>query len=240
MSGNGQRSPSNYLEAEDATSFSGLEDAPINILIVDDESKNLTVLETVLSDPAYRLVRAGCAEEALLALIVDEFALLILDIHMPDMTGFELAQMIKKRKRTAHLPIIFLTAYYNQDQHVLEGYGTGAVDYLQKPVNASVLRSKVSVFAQLYRKNRALLAEVANRRRIEEQLRDLNDTLERRVIERAEALRENEALLRLAANAARLTYVEVDFVRGEVRIAGNFTAVMGYVSPLKKPIFRSF
>ena len=110
-------------------------DAPINILIVDDEPKNLTVLETVLDDPGYRLVRAESADQALLALVAEEFALLILDIRMPGMTGFELAQMIKERKKTARVPIIFLTAYYNEDQHVLEGYGTGAVDYLHKPVN---------------------------------------------------------------------------------------------------------
>ena len=73
---------------------------------------------------------------------------------MPGMTGFELAQMIKQRKKTAQVPIIFLTAYYNEDQHVLEGYGSGAVDYLHKPVNAAVLRSKVAVFAELHRKSR--------------------------------------------------------------------------------------
>src|ERR1700678_1533720 len=138
---------------------------PINILIVDDEPKNLTVLETVLANPKYRLVRAGSADEALLALVSEDFALLILDIRMPGMTGLELAQMIKARKKTARIPIIFLTAYYNEDEHVLEGYGTGAVDYLHKPVNATVLRSKVEVFADLHRKgleleaaNHALLA----------------------------------------------------------------------------------
>ena len=141
---------------------------------MDDEPKNLTVLETVLDDPGYRLVRAESADQALLALVVEEFALLILDIRMPGMTGFELAQMIKERKKTARVPIIFLTAYYNEDQHVLEGYGTGAVDYLHKPVNPAILRSKVAVFAELHRKsrecemaNRALLAEVTERRRAE-------------------------------------------------------------------------
>ena len=126
----------------------------INILIVDDEPKNLTVLETVLDDPGYRLVRAESAEQALLALVVEEFALLILDIQMPGMNGFELAQMIKQRKKTAGVPIIFLTAYYSEDQHVLEGYGTGAVDYLHKPINPAILRSKVAVFAELHRKSR--------------------------------------------------------------------------------------
>jgi len=178
-------------------------DVPINILIVDDEPKNLTVLETVLDDPGYRLVRAESADQALLALLVEEFAVLILDIRMPGVTGFELAQMIKERKKTARVPIIFLTAYYNEDQHVLEGYGTGAVDYLLKPVTPSILRSKVAIFAELYRKQRevelansALLAEVSSRRLVEEQLRDLNNTLERHVIERTASLHLSEGRLR--------------------------------------------
>ena len=168
---------------------------PINILIVDDEPKNLIVLETILDDPDYRLVRAGSADQALHALVVEEFALLILDIRLPGMTGFELAQMIKQRKKTASVPIIFLTAYYNEDQHVIEGYGTGAVDYLVKPVNPAILRSKVAVFAELHRKSRALHAEVAERRRVEEQLRVLNETLEQRVVQRTQALQITSAAL---------------------------------------------
>jgi signal transduction histidine kinase len=180
-------------------------EAPINILIVDDEPKNLTVLETVLDAPGYRLVPARSADEALLALVAEEFALLILDIRMPGMTGFELAQTIKSRKKTARIPIIFLTAYYNEDQHVLEGYGTGAVDYLVKPVNPTMLRSKVAVFAELHRKNReisivnrALVAEVTERRRAEQDLQSLNQNLDRLVAERTQALRQLEAELREA------------------------------------------
>ena len=181
------------------TVLSSISDAPINILIVDDEPKNLTVLETLLDSPGYRLVRATSADEALLALVSEEFALLILDVRMPGMTGFELAQVIKGRKKTARIPIIFLTAYYNEDQHVLEGYGSGAVDYLHKPVNAPVLCSKVAIFAELYRKsrevsiaNRALLAEVTERRRAEEQLRELNENLDRLVTERTSTLQQLE------------------------------------------------
>ena len=182
---------------------------PINILIVDDEPRNLTVLETILDDPEYRLVRADSADQALLALIVEEFALLILDIRMPGMTGFELANMIKERKKTARVPIIFLTAYYNEDQHVLEGYGAGAVDYLHKPVNSTVLRSKVAVFAELHRKNRecstanrTLLTEVTERRRAEDRLRELNETLELRVAERTQVLTATTAALEVAKLSA--------------------------------------
>jgi PAS domain S-box-containing protein len=173
----------------------GLNDDPINILVVDDEPKNLTVLETILDDPGYRLIRATSADQALLALMEKEFALLILDIQMPVMTGFELAQMIKGRKKTAQVPIIFLTAYYNEDQHMIEGYSSGAVDYLHKPINAGILRSKVAVFAELHRKSRTLRAEVNERHLAQEQLRELNENLEQRVIERTEALARTSAAL---------------------------------------------
>lgn len=183
--------------------LSAVADAPINILIVDDEPKNLAVLESLLDAPGYRLVRAESADQALLALVAEEFALLILDIRMPGMTGFELAQTIKGRRKTARIPIIFLTAYYNEDQHVLEGYGSGAVDYLVKPVNAAVLRSKVAVFAELHRKNReiaianrALLAEVTERRRAEEQLQQMNENLDHLVAERTQSLEQLQAELR--------------------------------------------
>ncbi len=160
-------------------------DQPINILIVDDRPENLAVLESILDDPGYRLVRAESAEKALLALVVEEFALLILDIRMPGMSGIELAQVIKERKKTATVPIIFLTAHSTGDQCVLEGYDAGGVDYLQKPVHPAILRSKVAIFAELHRKsrevvlaNRALLAEVIERRRAEEQLRETVQELE--------------------------------------------------------------
>lgn len=179
-------------------------DQPINILLVDDEPKNLTVLESILENPGYRLVKAQSADEALLALVREDFALIVLDIQMPGMTGFELAQMIKQRRRSASIPIIFLTAHFGEDQHMLEGYETGAVDYLLKPVNSTVLRSKVAVFAELNRKTRdsvlaqvSLLAEVRERQRIQDQLHVLNQELEQRVAERtSELLEANSALSR--------------------------------------------
>jgi len=215
-------------------------DDAINILIVDDEPKNFMVLASILDSPDYRLVSAGSADEALLALIAHQFALLILDVRMPAMSGFELAQIIKERKKTARVPIIFLTAYYGEDQHILDAYGAGAVDYLHKPVSPAILRSKVAVFAELYRKTReaqlnaqALLAEVHERRRADERLRELNETLEHRVISRTAELLASRAQLKHAADLARLTYLSLDYRNNRMEVADNFAGIMGFALPSK-------
>ena len=208
---------------------------PINILIVDDEPKNLTVLESVLEDPGYRLVRAESGESALRALVAEEFALLILDISMPGMTGFELAQIVKTRRKTAQVPIIFLTAHYNEDRDVLEGYASGAVDFLHKPINAPMLRSKVAVFAALHRQaraleaaNLALLAEVDHRKLVEARLLELNDSLDRRIVERTEALCASQDDLLLALNAAAMGIFDRDLQRDRITWSPWLEAFFGY------------
>jgi CheY-like chemotaxis protein len=113
----------------------------VNILLVDDEPRNLDVLETILDHPDYRLIRAQNADEALRVLISHDIAVIVLDIRMPGTSGIELAQLIKQRKKTQQIPIIFLTAYFREDEHILQGYGAGAVDYLSKPCNPAILRS---------------------------------------------------------------------------------------------------
>ena len=175
----------------------------VNILLVDDEIRNLDALESFLQSPDYTLIRALTAEHALLLLLEGEFAAIVLDIQMPGMTGIELANLIKQRKRTQHIPIIFLTAYFQEDKDVLEGYGSGAVDYLTKPVNPQILKSKIGVFVDLYRKTRALAdanaaleLEVSQRQKAEEALQLANNALESRVQERtADLLRANNELL---------------------------------------------
>ena len=193
--------------------------APVNILLVDDEIRNLDALESFLQSPDYGLVRALTAEGALLLLLEGEFAAIVLDIQMPGMTGIELANLIKQRKRTQHIPIIFLTAYFQEDKDVLQGYGIGAVDYLTKPVNPQILKSKISVFVDLFRKTRALAdantaleLEVAQRQKAEEALQLANNALESRVAERtADLLRANEELVTrekaLGASEAQLRLV---------------------------------
>jgi signal transduction histidine kinase len=164
---------------------------------VDDEARNLEVLEGVLQSADHNLVRASGAEEALHALLSREFAVIVMDIQMPGINGIELAHLIKKRERSQHIPIIFLTAFYKDEQRMLESYSVGAVDYLTKPANPQVLRSKVAVFVDLQRKtdallqaNKALQQEVVQRQAAERALREANEALEARVERRTEALRQ--------------------------------------------------
>src|SRR5919205_2924051 len=124
------------------------------VLIVDDQPRNLDALEAMLGTVDCTLVRATSADEALLCLVRHDFAALVLDIRMPGMSGIELATLIKQRKRSQHVPILFLTAHFANEDDVLRGYGVGAVDYLSKPINAEILRSKISVFVDVFRKTR--------------------------------------------------------------------------------------
>ncbi|HEX9047506.1 MAG TPA: response regulator, partial [Verrucomicrobiae bacterium] len=187
------------------------EPSSVNILLVDDDPRNLDVLENILNSPGYRLVRATTADEALLALIQSDFAAIVLDIQMPGMTGLELARLIKQRKRNQLIPIIFLTAYFNEERDRLSGYDVGAVDYLTKPVDPHILRSKISVFAELARTARALAAlnadlerEVQRRREAEEALRCVNAELELRIQERTANLTEANRHLQESEERYRL------------------------------------
>ena len=156
-------------------------DGGVPILLVDDQPPNLEALQAILSSTGCRFVLARSADEALVALLRQEFAAIVLDIRMPGMSGLELAQLIKTRKRTQHVPILFLTAQALDDRDVLRGYEVGAVDYLTKPINPLILRTKIAVFCDLYLKSRALA--------------EANQNLELRVEQRTAELREAESRL---------------------------------------------
>lgn len=181
------------------------------VLVVDDDSKNLLALESVLDGASYRLIKAQTGGEALLALMDGDFAAIVLDVQMPDMSGIELARMIKQRRRTQHIPIIFLTAHYREDEHAVLGYDVGAVDYLTKPINPAVLRSKVNVFVDLFRKTRALAEMNRTAQAAEEALRIANmelaarnEALEREAEERERRIRAELAQAEAEeANAAK-------------------------------------
>ena len=125
----------------------------VNILLVDDRPENLLALEAILEPLQQNLVRANSGPEALKHVLAREFAVILLDVQMPGMNGFEAAQLIKARERSKHIPIIFLTAISKEEEYVFQGYTVGAVDYLAKPFNPDILRSKVGVFVDLYLKN---------------------------------------------------------------------------------------
>src|SRR6202158_3680398 len=127
----------------------------IKILLVDDTPENLVSLEAALGSLGEELVTAGSGKEALRHLLEDDFAAILLDVRMPDMDGFETAEMIRSRPRSRQIPILFLTGYSNEE-HLFRGYDLGAVDFLLKPIVPEILRSKVAVFVELSRSNAKL------------------------------------------------------------------------------------
>ena len=135
------------------------------ILLVDDRPENLLALEAILSALDQELVRANSGEEALRALLRDEFALILLDARMPGMDGFETAARIKGRNRTKNVPIIFLTAVDTDKNNTFRGYAAGAADYIAKPFDPWVLRAKVQVFVDLWVAGRRLATQAAFLRR---------------------------------------------------------------------------
>jgi signal transduction histidine kinase len=155
------------------------EDKPLDsldILVVDDDAANLLAIEAALGDLGPRLVKASSGREALRRLLQQDFALILLDVHMPSMDGFETAGLIRARQRNRHVPIIFVTAYGQSDARVLEGYALGAVDFLFKPIVPEVLRAKALVFVELQQRTA----------KVEQQARQIQEH------ERLEALRRLE------------------------------------------------
>jgi signal transduction histidine kinase len=168
-----------------------------NILVVDDRDENLMALEAVLDDPSYRLVRARSGREALKEVLDQDFALILLDVVMPGVDGYETATLIRERPRSRQTPIIFLTANDFGVNYVFRGYTVGAVDYLVKPVPPDVLRSKVAVFVELFRRQEAL--------------RVGHEKLEERIAERTKELA--SANLALSAEIEERTKIEKERVQ---------------------------
>src|SRR5215510_4721099 len=129
---------------------------PVNILLVDDKSENLMALEEVLRQPDRQLFRAGSGNDALRLVLKHDFAVVLLDVEMPGMDGYETAQLMRSAERSKLVPIIFVTAGDRSDERAFRGYETGAVDFLYKPLNIHTLKCKVDVFVELYRKTREL------------------------------------------------------------------------------------
>ena len=214
----------------------------VKILLVDDEPRNLDALESILDASDCLLVRAQTPDEALFAILQNEFAAIVLDMKMPGMNGLELARLIKQRKRSEHVPILFLTAHTLDESDVLQAYDVGGVDFLSKPINPEILRSKIAVFANLFRTTRALAstvsalnAEVAERERTQEQLRIAKDELETRVLERTAKLgranreiRDNEERLKLALAVAQVATWDWNLSTGKMQWSADPEILFGF------------
>nr|WP_314628144.1 hybrid sensor histidine kinase/response regulator [uncultured Noviherbaspirillum sp.] len=131
-----------------------------HILVVDDVEQNLVAIEALLTRPGVTVLKANSGVAALEILLVQEVALILLDVQMPNMNGFELAELVRGNPQTRHIPLIFLTAAINEPQRSFRGYQAGAVDFLHKPVEPDVLRSKVNVFVELFAQKKQLSAQL--------------------------------------------------------------------------------
>ncbi len=150
---------------------------PVNILLVDDKPENLFALEELLRQPDRELFRALSGNDALRLLLKHEFALVLLDVDMPNMDGYETAQLMRSAERTRLVPIIFVTAGDRSEERTFKGYEAGAVDFLYKPINSHTLRSKVNVFIELHRKSRELERTAQTLRDKIADLENVNQTL---------------------------------------------------------------
>jgi CheY-like chemotaxis protein len=193
------------------------------VLLVDDQPENLLALEAILGGMGLDLVRARSGEEALRQVLDGDFAVILMDVQMPGMDGFEAAELIRHRDRSSHTPIIFMTALQHTEGQVSRGYALGAVDFLAKPIVPAVLRSKVAVFVELHQKTdqvrRQAAALVETQRRDHD--RELAEERRRWEVERlrAEAAREREAAEQLARKAAELARTVAERTRAEAELA---------------------
>lgn len=155
---------------------------PAAILIVDDKPANLDALESILRDPDYRIVRAESGEDALRQLLREDFALVILDVRMPGMDGFECAKLMRSNHRFDATPLIFISATATDMEFIFKGYGVGGVDYVLKPFEPAVVKAKVAIFVELFRNRQFLKRQIAH-------LEELSSRLRQEIDEKAEILR---------------------------------------------------
>lgn len=169
------------------------DDEPVKLLLVDDRQEDLDALQMILADPAYEFVAVRSGAEALKRVLSDDFAVVLLDVMLPELDGFEVAQLIKQRDRSRHTPILFLTAMGSEMNAIYRAYSAGGVDYLTKPIEPDVVRAKVAIFASLFRQDRqirrqAIQLREAEQREKERQLEEVRKAGEARYRNLADAI----------------------------------------------------
>ncbi|MEK5237415.1 response regulator [Paenibacillus sp. FSL L8-0470] len=152
-------------------------DSAVNILLVDDHPENLVAIEAVLSGEPYRLVRAYSGIEALRCLLEEEFAVIVMDVQMPEMDGLETASIIRTREKTKFVPIIFMTATSNKMEHIFAGYSVGAMDYMTKPFVPQIFKSKIEGYVSMYEANKTLQIQSEMLKKQTRQLEKTNQEL---------------------------------------------------------------
>src|SRR3712207_3292117 len=196
------------------------------VLVVDDDERNLLAIRTVLEDVA-DVVEATSGEEALRHLLKGEFAVILLDVYMPGLDGYETAQIIRSREQTKGIPIVFLSAVNKETEHLLRGYSMGAVDYVFKPVDPVVLRSKVAVFVDLFAKTK----EIERKARQEQALLDatLRANAERLRAEQELRLAEQRQAA-IIQSLPMVLYLEPYDARERLPhyVSGDFEAITGF------------
>ncbi len=196
------------------------------ILIVDDDERNAFAISTVLEELDQTLVVARSGEEALRCLLHDDFAVILLDLHMPGMDGYETAGLIRARQKTRHIPIVFLTAVFRDESHLFQAYSAGAVDMVFKPVDPFILKAKVAVFVDLYLKT----AEVERQAELRHRLQEENFRVRTEKLLAEQALRRSqnrqEAILRVLPIVFHSRLIEPPFA--PLFVSDNVESVTGF------------
>jgi PAS domain S-box-containing protein len=213
---------------EEPAVTSVVEPARARILVVDDDERTTLAVSTVLEELGQELVIAHSGKEALRHLLYGDFAVILLDLHMPGMDGYETAGLVRARKRTRHIPIVFLTAVFRDTSHLMQAYSAGAVDMVFKPVDPVVLRSKVSVFVDLYLKQAEIQREAELRHRLQEE----NFRVRTEKLLAEQALRQTEERLEAILQSLPVCFhsrgaqppYRVHFVTGAVEQVTGFAA----------------
>jgi diguanylate cyclase (GGDEF)-like protein/PAS domain S-box-containing protein len=237
-----------------------LPEQKVNILLVDDQPKNLLALSAILESLGENLVQASSGVQALRYLLNQDFAVILLDVQMPGMDGFETAALIRQRERSKHTPIIFITAINRDDIHVERGYSLGAVDYMMKPFDPEILKSKVTVFVDLFKKtellkqqttlleaaNKKLEGEIQQRQQAEEGLQLAYESLEIKVEQRTAQLAQANASLQGEISERQLTqealFREKELAQvtlqsiGDAVITTNAKGLIEYLNPVAETL----
>ncbi len=201
-------------------------DRRARVLVVDDDERNLLALRNVLEEVA-DVVTAASGEEALRHLLKDEFAVILLDVFMPGIDGYETAQLIRQREQSKRIPIIFVSAVNKEDDHLLRGYSMGAVDYVFKPVEPTILKSKVTVFVDLFEKTREIQRKAEREQRLLDE--NLRVNTEKLLAEQALRRAEEQQALILQSLPILLYLEELDAApRVPYFVSGNFTVLTGF------------